>query len=186
MKSLILGAVLITAFVINGCATKPDMVGTTSRAARSDVFNEIAASETAPGKAIAVITFSVKSNSSRFVNMYTKHSNPHYHVHVNIDGQETTLEADPVLEIREPIDSKLPESGTGWKYQFSKRIALTPGKHVVAIALPVDDVMWEGEVELRSGLNTISVMPVYNDRLLRPFKGENFTAGVDTLEVTVH
>jgi hypothetical protein len=80
----------------------------------------------------------------------------------------------------------VPESGTGWKYQFSKRVALAPGKHKLTIALPIDDVIVEREVELRSGINSITVVPVYKKRLLRPYKGQNFTAGVKTLELTVN
>lgn len=79
----------------------------------------------------------------------------------------------------------VPESGTGWKYEFSKRIAIAPGKHKLTVALPVDDVIVEQEIVLREGANTLSLKPIYKERLLRPYKGENFSAGVKTLELTV-
>jgi hypothetical protein len=107
-------------------------------------------------------------------------------VYVNIDGQTTILEAQPILEDKSPADANLPESGTGWKYQFSKRIALTPGTHNLTIALPIDDVIVEREIDLHAGTNTITMTPVYNKRSFRPYKRQNFTAGVKTLEITVH
>ncbi len=116
---------------------------------------------------------------------YGKHTAPPYRVHLNIGGQPTVLEAEPILEDKSQVDSSVPESGTGWKYQFNKWIALAPGKHKLTIALPIDDVIVEREVELRSGTNSITVIPIYSKRNLRPYKGENFTAGIKALDVIV-
>jgi len=170
---------------LTGCASNRDLIAKTSLATRNDVFTEISSPEAPAGKSIADISFSAKSNSSRFMWITNKHTDPPYRVHLNIDGQATVLEAEPVLEDKSPVDRTVPESGTGWKYQFRKRIALAPGKHNMTIALPVDDVIVEREVELRSGINSITLMPIYNKRNLRPYKGENFTAGVKTLDVMV-
>ena len=171
--------------VVASCANNRDLIAKASIATRNDVFIEVLSSDAQAGRAIIDFTFSVKSNSYRFVEAYGKRSDPPYRVHLNIDGQTAVLEAEPVLEDKSPVDSSVPESGTGWKYQFSKRIALAPGKHKLTIALPVDDVIVEREVELRSGINSITLMPIYNKRNLRPYKGQNFTAGVKTLEVIV-
>jgi hypothetical protein len=116
---------------------------------------------------------------------YNKHSNPPYRVNVNIDGQVVTLESEPVLEDKSPIDSSVPESGTGWKYQFNKRLSLALGTHHIIIALPADDVLVEREIALRAGVNSIIISPVYKRTSLRPFKGQNFKAGVRTVEVAV-
>ncbi len=183
-KSIIVGAALIAGFVISGCANNKGMIEQTTLSTRNDVFFEIVGSEVKPGMAITDITFSVKSNSSRFLESYNKHSNPPYRVYVNIDGQTAILEAEPVLEDKSPIDSNNPESGIGWKYQFNKRVALSPGKHNVTIALPVDDVILEREIDLHTGFNSINLMPVYNERSLRPYKGQSFTAGVKALDLT--
>jgi len=180
------GAALMLCVVTSGCATNRDLIAKASIATRSDVFTETVSSDVQVGKAIIDFAFSVKSNSYRFVEMYGKHSDPPYRVYLNIDGQTAILEAEPFLEDKSPIDSSVPESGTGWKYQFSKRISLAPGKHRLTLALPIDDVIIEREVELRSGTNSITVIPIYSKRNLRPYKGENFTAGVRTLEITVH
>lgn len=185
-KYIFCGMVLITGLVISGCANNRELIAKASNATRSDVFVEIANSDALPEKAIADIKFSVKSNSSYFFGTYNKHSNPPYRVNVKIDGQAMVLESEPVLEAKSPIDASIPESGTGWKYQFSKRIALAPGKHILTIALPIDDVIVEREIELRSGINAITVAPVYSRRSLRPYKGQNFTAGVKALEITTN
>jgi hypothetical protein len=184
-KYIFWGMVLMAGFVINGCANNRELIVNASHATRSDVFSEIPISNTISEKAIADIKFSVKRNSSYFAGAYNKYSNPPYRLNVNIDGQPMALESEPVLEDKSPIDSSIPESGTGWKYQFSKRIALAPGKHSLTIALPEDDVIVEREIVLRAGVNLITISPVYNKRMLRPYKGQSFTAGVQTVEVTV-
>lgn len=185
-KSLFVGVALLAGFAISGCANNRELIANSSHATRNDVFSEISSSETGSGKAVADIMFSVKSNSLCFADKYIKHSNPPYRVHVNIDGQATVLESEPTLEKISPIDSKAPESGIGWKYTFSKRIALAPGKHKLTIAIPIDDVIVEQEIALRAGVNTVTVIPVYKKRMLRPYRGQNFTAGVMTLKVMVN
>ena len=183
MNRGIFGTLMIAGLLIGGCTHNPIL---TAQTAREDVFAEITSSEAGLGKAIAEIKFTVKSNSSRFLEIYNKHSNPPYRVLLNIDGQATVLEAEPILEDKAPIDPTTPESGIGWKYQFSKRIAIVPGKHILTIALPVDGVLVAREIELRAGINTISMMPVYGKRLLRPYDGQNFSAGVKSVEVVVN
>jgi len=180
------GAALMLSVVASGCANNRDLIAKASLATRNDVFTEVVSSDAQTGRAIIDFTFSVKSNSYRFVETYGKHFDPPYRVHLNIDGQTAVLEAEPVLEDKSPVDSNVPESGTGWKYRFNKRVTLAPGKHKLTIALPIDDVIVEREVELRSGTNFIAVSPVNSKRNLRPFKGENFTAGVKTVEITVN
>lgn len=180
------GMIMIAALIVSGCASNRDLIAKTSLESRQDVFAEAFGKEVQSGNATADIKLSVKSNSARFMWMYFKHTDPPYRVHLNIDGQTVILDAEPVLEDKSPIDSKVPESGTGWKYEFSKRIAIAPGKHKLKVALPVDDVIVEQEVLLREGANTIIFKPIYKRRLLRPYKGENFTAGVKTVEVQIN
>lgn len=180
------GAALMLCVVASGCANNRDLIAKTSLATRSDVFAEVASSDAQTGKAIINFAFSVKSNSYYLMGTYGKHTAPPYRVTLNIDGQATVLEAEPILEDKSPVDSNVPESGVGWKYQFSKRIVLASGKHKLTIALPIDDVIVEREIELHSGINTIAVVPMYKKTLLRPYKGQNFKAGVRGLEITVN
>ena len=186
MNLVIAGAALMLCVVASGCANNRDLIAKTSLATRSDVFTEAVSSDVQTGKAIIDFSFAVKSNSYYLMGTYGKHTAPPYRINLNIDGQATVLEAEPILEDKSPIDSNVPESGIGWKYQFSKRIALAPGKHKLTIALPVDDVIVKKEVELRSGENSVTVTPIYSRRNLRPYKGENFTAGVKTLALRVN
>jgi len=185
-KSIITGAILMTGIVISGCANKPEFSGSSSLSSKNDVYSDTSPSEAESGKALVNLMFTVKSNSARFAEIYVKHSNPPYRVHVNIDGQSMILESEPVLEDKAPIDPNLPESGTGWKYTFSKQLALAPGKHMLTIALPIDKVLVEGEIEVQAGMNTISLKPLYNKKLLRPSKSQSFSAGVKTVEVAVN
>ncbi len=185
-KSILLGAALIAGIVISGCATNRELTSTiSSLSTRNDIFSETSNSDTEAGKAIMDIKFSVKSISSRFFEIYYKHSDPPLRVYLNIDGQTTILDAEPVLEDRSPINPDAPESGTGWRYQFNKRIVLAPGKHKLTIAVPVDDVFVERDIELHAGANTISMTPVYKKRSSRPYKNQHFSAGVKTVEVLI-
>lgn len=177
--------IMIASLLISGCASNRDLITQKSIGSRQDVFTEIRGSDVPPGKAMADIVFSVKSNSSLFLWSYNKHSDPPYRVYLSIDGQSTILEAEPVLEDKSPIGSNHPESGIGWKYQFRKRIALAPGKHKLTIALPVDDVLVEREIVLREGVNMVMLQPRYNKKMLRPHKGESFTAGINSVEVLI-
>ncbi len=178
-------AALIFCVVASGCANNRDLIAKTSIATRSDVFTEAVNSGVQTGKAIVDFSFVVKSNSYYLMGTYVKHTAPPYRVYLNIDGQTVVLEAEPVLEDKSPIDSSIPESGIGWKYDFSRRITLAPGKHKMTIALPVNDVIVEQEIVLREGKNTIVLKPVYKKKALRPYNGENFVAGVKTLEISV-
>ena len=182
-KLILAGMMIIAGLIAGGCANNRDLIAKTSLGNIQGVFTEAIGKEVQPGQAVADIKFSVKSNSSRFIWFYNKHTDPPYRVHLNIDGQTSVLEAEPVLEDKSPINSKVPNSGIGWKYDFYKRIVLAPGKHKMTIALPIEDVIVEKEIVLREGTNTISLKPVYKRKMLRPYKGENFTAGVKTIEV---
>jgi len=185
MNVCMAGAALMFCVVASGCANNRNLIAKTSIATRSDVFTEVVNSDVQTGKAIIDFSFAVKSNSYYLMGMYIKHTAPPYRVHLNIDGQTVVLEAEPVLEEKSPIDPNIPDSGTGWKYQFSKRLALTPGKHSLTVALPVDNVIVEQEIVLREGTNAINLKPVYKMKTLRPYNGETFVAGVKTLEISV-
>lgn len=177
---------MIATIAISGCATKRETIPMLPQSTKNDVFSETSSSKDEAGKAITNIVFSVKSISSRFFETYYKHSDPPLRVYLNIDGQTTILNTEPVFEDRPPIKPDAPESGTGWRYQFTKRIVLAPGKHKLTIAIPVDDVLVERDIELHAGANTITMTPVYKKRSSRPYRNQHFSAGVKTLEVFVN
>lgn len=186
-KSILIGVALIAAITISGCATNREINKILPNSTRNDVFSEASSVETETGKAITDIIISVKSLSSRFFEIYYKHSDPPLRVYVNIDGQTTILDSEPILEDKSPEDPNAPESGIGWRYQFNKRITIAPGKHKLTISIPVDDVIVERDIELHAGANTLTLMPVYKKRTSqRPYKTQNFSAGVKTLEVMIN
>lgn len=96
MTRMLLAFLFVTS--ISGCVSNRDLIASASLASRGDAFTEEASLEAPPGKAIVDINFSVKSNSSRFMWIYNKHTDPPYCVLVNICGQTTVLEAEPILE----------------------------------------------------------------------------------------
>jgi len=184
---ILFGAALIAAVIIGGCATKQDAPPMSSLSTRNDIFAEDVSSKANTGKATMDIVFSLKSISSRLFENYYKHSNPPLRVYVNIDGQTTMLDSEPILENKSTVTANTPESGTGWRYRFNKRIALAPGKHKLTISIPVDDVMVERDIELHAGMNTITITPVYKKKSSkRPYKKPHFSAGVKTLEVLIN
>lgn len=188
MKSrlILVGMTLITGFLASGCANNRALIAKAALGDRQDAFTEAIGTEVQPGKATVDIKFSVKSNYSRFMWTDYKHTDPPYRVHLNVDGQVTTLEAEPVFEDNPAKSFDDPEGGTGWKYYFSKELVLAPGKHKLIVALPVDDVIVEQEIDLRNGANTIILKPVYKTTRLRPYKAQRFTAGVKAVEVQVN
>jgi hypothetical protein len=185
-KSITIWTALIVSLAISGCATNRNIIEEISSSTRTGIFSEMNSSDAQPGQAIMDIKFSVKSNSSYLAGTYYKHSNPPYLFYLNIDGQTIVLTDEPVLEDSSPVRHDLPESGIGWRYRFSKRLALSPGKHAIKIALPIDDVMLERNLDLRAGLNAITVTPVYNRDSLGPYRGQTFTAGVKALDLTIN
>ena len=186
INAILTGITMMAGLFASGCANNRDLIAKASLESRQGVFSEVIGTEAQAGQTTADIRLSVKRNSSRFMWMYNKHSDPPYRVNLNIDGQTTVLEATPVLEDKPPIDSSIPESGIGWRYDFRKVVALAPGKHTLTIAIPIDDLIVEHEIDLRKGTNNISLKPVYKNSSLRPYKGKTFTAGVKTVEVIVH
>jgi hypothetical protein len=78
MSSKILFVLMIVLALLTGCASNRDLIAKASLATRNDVFTEASNPEAPAGKAIADITFTVKSNSSRFMWITSKHTYPPY------------------------------------------------------------------------------------------------------------
>lgn len=85
MKTILVGTVLLAGLVFSGCANNRDSIVKASRATRNDIFAENAGLVDQSGKAITDIRFTVKSNSSRFEELYNKHSDPPYRVQVIVN-----------------------------------------------------------------------------------------------------
>ncbi|MHC1696640.1 MAG: hypothetical protein AB9919_00955 [Geobacteraceae bacterium] len=183
--AMLVGVAMIAGFALAGCANSREQLVQSSRITGNEVSSGTAVSKTEPGMATVDFSFSVKSNAARFAWMSFKHGNPPYRVQVTLDGNTTTLYAEPKWDTGGPLPANVAERGAGWKYQFSTRFAVAPGSHKLSIALPLDQVLVERTIEVRAGENAIIVHPVYKKKLLRPYKGHNFSAGVDTLEVCV-
>lgn len=182
----VISAVFIVGAVLTGCAGNRDLIAKTSSSSRQDVFKEIKPSQTASATAQLTVEFSVKSFKSRFVNIYSKHTDPPYTAVLNIDGQAVVLSDEGVMEDLPGDAGKNPEVGTGWKYNFKKSLLLQPGKHRISIAIPVSDVFVDKEIELKEGENTLTLTPVYITRLTKKPNYPVFSAGLRGIKVLLN
>ena len=189
MKNIIpvLLAFLLAGGAVSGGAeaTAPQGAAHSSPQGGNAAFRVVSDAEAVQGEAVAEIMLEVKSNYSYRLGSYRKHENPPYRAHLSIDGQTMVLNAEPTLEDKKPSAPRSPESGTGWKYHFTRNIALAPGKRQLTVFLPIDAVTLTREIELRPGFNKVHLTPVYKTRMLRPYRGQHFSAGVKSVDIAV-
>lgn len=178
--------VVLCLLTLTGCAGHHDAVVKSFAGDRQSVFEDVKTKEVPPGLAIVELSCAVKSNQSVFLWFHNKHTVPPYRVYLNIDGQTAVLETDPVFEDKPSNIENDPQRGAGWKYHFVKTIALAPGKHKIRIGLPVHGVTVEQEIVLSEGRNRITASPVYKKKILRPYRGQHFSAGVETLDLRIN
>jgi len=182
----VISAVFIVGAVLTGCAGNRDLIAKASTSSRQDVFQEIMPSKTAPAKTQLTVEFSVKNFKSRFVNIYSKHTDPPYTAVLNIDSQAVVLSDEGVMEDLPGDAGKNPEVGTGWKYNFKKSLVLQPGIHRISIAVPVSDVIVEKEIELKGGANSLKLLPVYRTRLTKKPDYPVFSAGLQGIKALLN
>ena len=169
---------IATLVVIIGCASNGAGLAKVGEPPQHNVFSETLESKAVSGKALLKIEFPVKNYKGRFINSYIKHSDPPYTVTINIDGQPVTLTDEPVLEELPGDFRKNPEAGTGWKYYFNKTLLLEPGKHHVAIAVPLSGVAVEKDLTLQPGENDLKLIPKYHSPVLRYSNNPRFSRGL--------
>lgn len=171
---------------LTSCAGHHNAVVKSFAGDKQGVFEEVKTKEVPPGLAIVELSCEVKSNSSVFLWLHNKHTDPPYRVYLDIDGQTSILETAPVFEDKPSNIENDPERGAGWKYRFVTTIALAPGKHKIRIGLPAHGVTVEREIVLSEGRNRITASPVYKKKILRPYRGQHFSAGVETLDLRIN
>lgn len=166
------------ATILSGCAGNREFIAKTAISSRQDVFRELQAGQTVDEKTMLAIEFPVKNYKTYFVNRYYKHTDPPYTAILNIDGQATVMSDDPVLEEMPGDFTKNPEAGTGWKYVFKKVLLLKPGKHRITVAVPLSDLVFEKEIELKEGANNLKFLPLYNASATRFPNTPRFSKGL--------
>jgi hypothetical protein len=171
--------------LMSSCAGNKNAVLKAGESTRKDVFKEVSDSAGIPGKVLLKVEFPVKNFKARIVETYIKHSDPPYSVTINIDGQSVVLTSEPVLEDLPGDFKKNPEVGTGWKYNFKKKLLLEPGKHRVTIAIPLSDVIVEKDVTFSSGTNLLQLIPVYNASVTRYQDYPRFKHGLSGVAVNL-
>jgi hypothetical protein len=178
MKTLkfIIPTIILT--LLTACAGNRDIISKMSVSTRQDVFQENQATLPVSGSALLKIDFQVKNNKSYFINKYIKHTDPPYTLTINIDGQVVTFTDDPVLKNLSGDFRDNPEVGTGWKYDFKKKLVLQPGKHHISAAVPLSDVFIEKEMVLKEGENTLMLSPEYKTSSTRYRNYPRFSYGL--------
>lgn len=184
-RKLIIALILLISFTVaSGCSSKEAANQLQQTSTRNDIFTDDKNVEHNNDKAIVNINFSLKSLASRFFEMYNKHTDPPLAVYFNIDGQTIIFNGDPLFEDKYTVNINNNEKGSGWRYNFNKKIYISPGSHKLTISIPVDNVLFESNVNFHAGINTLTVTPIYKKRSSqRPHRERNFSAGVQTVQI---
>lgn len=184
--AILIGTALLLGLTISGCAGNRDAIAKASLTTREDVFQQVQSTQSAIGRGLLKVEFPVKAYKSFFITTYYKYENPPYTITVNIDGQAIVLTAEPVLEKLAGDFKENPEVGTGWKYTFNKSLVLRPGKHHLMVAVPLEDVIIERDIDLKAGENSLILTPVYNSSVSRYPQYPRFYKGLKSIAVKLN
>lgn len=150
--------------VITGCAESSALIKANRTSIRTDVFDELTGSASAPqGYVDLRVTSSLKTHNPGIFSAKDIHGTPDYKLLLNIDGQAVQLQGTLRSENSEPTKLVDPEAGNGIRYRFSKNLRLKAGTHKIVVALPEDEVAVAREITLsEGGLNSLVVEPIYS------------------------
>jgi len=182
---------LLSVVVLSACANGYGLIKEHRDSARSDVFQELAAPEALQrAQAGLRVTGALKTHAADSLAPADSHGSPDYRLLVNIDGQAVQLAGALTREDREPQRIQDAEAGSGIRYRFTKQLALKPGSHRLVVALPDDQVAIARELELKEGLNTLEVEPVYGQKTgagrPRNVQARSFSEGIRSLKITLN
>lgn len=186
MKNLNLVVGMLVIVLLAGCAGNREAVLKATAQKRQDVYQIALQSHVDSGKSLLKIEFPVKPFKARFINTYSKHSDPPYTVVVNIDGQPIELTDEPVYEDLLGNQELNPEVGRGWRYIFKKNLQLSPGDHRITIAVPLSDIVLEKELSLKEGENLLKITPVYRSSTYQKTKYPRYENGIQELVVNLN
>lgn len=133
-----------------------------------------------------LVSLSVKTRKSgSFLIDTTDYGTERYRMLVAVKGQTEQVAGTMTTETGEYRGSTDPETGNGVRYTFSTTLRLPLGTHRISVALPGDGTLFEQDVTIRDGMQTLELKPVYKDRnshRLIGFKGERtYYEGVKAL-----
>jgi hypothetical protein len=173
--------------VLAGCMTTSQFMTAKSQTARNDVFSEADVKGAIPnGYADLEISASIKTHTEGFYPLESRdslHGKKGYPFVLNIDGQAVVWKVDgreETIPIHFEKGGRIPEGGTGVKYEIQKKIRLAAGTHRVFFGLPTEDYYREFDVKLKEDrCYALMFEPVYNKqrRVTR-----RFLNGLDWLE----
>jgi hypothetical protein len=143
-----------------GCSAASRDFAAKSQTARSDIFEEVSATEAlAPGFADLTVKASLKTHlpgeGSLFEPKNCGHGGPSYPFTLNVDGQAVTWEAPGRRDYSH-------ETADCMYYELEKRIRLRPGSHQISFAAPGENSGKTVTVNLQEGrLYSLEFEPIY-------------------------
>jgi hypothetical protein len=152
---------LIVLGLLEGCAGNKELIKAMSVSSNHRVFEvvEVNASPI-PGYADLHIHSYLKTHKPGIHAERDTHGTQEYMLLVNIDGQSARIPGRLDAVTSAMCDS---EQGEGVSYEFKTRLRVKAGIHKIVVALPVDDLVAESEVNIPDGgNNTLTVEPVYD------------------------
>ncbi|GAM08352.1 hypothetical protein OR1_00623 [Geobacter sp. OR-1] len=162
-KTILVFSMFMSLVILEGCAGNKKLVNSMSFSTSQSVFQEINENASpVSGYVVLRIYSSFKTHKPGIYSIKDVHGTQEYTLLVNIDGQAITLRGRISEEKSGTRPMGDPEGGEGVRYIFEKKIRLKTGVHKLVIALPVDDLVAEREVDLPEGENnSLTVEPIY-------------------------
>jgi hypothetical protein len=109
-----------------------------------------------------------------------KHGTDKFTVTVYIDGKPLQMNSSINAEDTSYLHEKHPEAGDGIRYNFRGSIRLKPGKHMLALSVPEDNIFELKDIYIKEGSNKIVIEPVYNRR--KPYRKIGFVGDTSFYE----
>ena len=187
--------VALVLIVMTGCGAAAKTIAARSASERTDVFTEVAGTETIPaGYADVGITVAIKTHLEGYYkgeSKETAHGKESYPFLFNIDGQAIVWKAAGQKHVLPKYEadgrtSHDPEAGEGMKYVLNKKIRLRAGQHKLFFGLPEDDYYLEADIVLPEGkASNLELKPKYWHKHI-PTRIPTFLKGVSRYDLSLN
>lgn len=164
MKNIWISFLLLTMVTLGGCTHFEERLKYVAVSTKQDVFQEALENLPIPaGYADIRIVASLKTHKpGMYLFENSPHGTPDYLLLLNIDGQAIKVKGELVEEEIPYRAERDPEAGRGIRYTFNRSLRVKSGPHKISIALPVDAVIVEYDIELHENTrNILEIQPIY-------------------------
>lgn len=177
----VLSGIIVAAYV-SGCASDREAM----KKPVYDNSQEIAKSTTEathvnPKNADVHISASLKTHKPGIhVLGNQKHGTDEFELKVYIDGKPLKVKSSVKEEDTSYLHEKHPEAGKGIRYNFRGSIRIEPGRHILEVSIPEDEVFERKDIYVKEGSNKIVIEPVYSRR--KPYRKIGFVGDTSFYE----